>query len=174
MLVGVGSLALLTLASWIYREEIAEQYHFVRMLRDPNHLGSIIDQPDGSSARAAVLRFLETDVGKGALILLCMPDPLRTQLAGWAAARVYVVWSSDNRTACFSIERGVGGVQGREWVSATQSLPSARVRWIRDLFATGQVFSDVPGHPGAIFEVAGANVSGSAPSRSKPGMPENP
>jgi hypothetical protein len=168
-LAGAGSLALLALAGWLYRDEIAEQVHFLRLHRDPAYLGKIIDRPEGTSARAAVMRYLESDQGKGALILECMPDPMRRKVAEGAAPRVYVVWSSDNRTACFSMDGGQG------MVGATLSLPSARIQLIRDRFATGQVFADVPGYPGAIFEVAGANASrsGSRDSREERGLLED-
>jgi hypothetical protein len=50
------------------REDLVEWYHFARLRREPAYLTTIITEPEGTPARAAVLRFGASPEGREALV----------------------------------------------------------------------------------------------------------
>jgi len=86
ILAGLGFLVVSVGAalSW---HEIMTRYHLQRLRKDPEHLGKIVHEPEGSSAQAALHEYLESTEGKSALVRDIVPDLVANELVKLKANR---------------------------------------------------------------------------------------
>jgi hypothetical protein len=68
ILAGLACLAVIVFAAATVRREIMTRYHLGLLRSDPAYLRGIVDQPEGTPARAAIQRHLESEGGKHDLI----------------------------------------------------------------------------------------------------------
>jgi len=68
ILAGLACLAVIVFGAAMVRREIMTRYHLGLLRSDPAYLRRIVDQPEGTPARAAIQRHLESEGGKHDLI----------------------------------------------------------------------------------------------------------
>lgn len=108
---GLGFLAV-SLAVLLSREEIAIRWRLRHLRGNPEYLGTILDEPEGTPERAAVRRYLTTAEGKRALIQHSLPRSEIASMSRSRPPRLQIYLDFERKTVRFVCDVPVGAEGG--------------------------------------------------------------
>jgi hypothetical protein len=152
LLAALGDLAVIGVLAFSWYEAIAF-YHLFRLHREPDYLGTILELPEGTAARESVCRYLESKVGRPALIRECLrkerafrQGDLAAQLEAPRTTHVAISLNPDDTVK-------LNGAGNRRWwtCNSHDRLEKELIAFLDVLLTTREHYR-LPEYPGIDFE----------------------